>query len=231
MKEVNKSMIWICMFLLVISIVQAELIYQQNKEADLKINCYDTNNAICGASICNISVLYPNSTLLLDNVEMTKQSIFYNYTLKTDQTGIVGDYKANVYCYDGNYSGFNNFDFSITADGTKPTIVQSIIYFGLLIIITVFLILALYWATIVRHPALQTGLYLLGYLLLIYISFIGERIATSYLNSSLLSGFMNIWFKIMMIGLPFVVIYLLIITIVNVVTNKHLLELGKRGLS
>ena len=78
------------------------------------------------------SVLYPNSSVAISNVQMTKDGTFYNYTFS--DTNTIGTYIVNGF---GDLDGIDtvwNYDFEITSFGTKISN-SGIIYAVLLIII------------------------------------------------------------------------------------------------
>lgn len=65
---------------------------------------------------CNLSLYYPNLTTYLDNRNMTANLNYYNITLYP--TNIPqGNYKASMYCSDGNFNGSEIFWIKINSSG------------------------------------------------------------------------------------------------------------------
>lgn len=91
--------------------------FKQNSQADLKISCFDDAGVICSsATTCHITVIKPDSTVLVNNGTMTRSSTYYNYSLDASQTSTLGKYQAVVYC-SGETNAYNQFDYLITLDG------------------------------------------------------------------------------------------------------------------
>lgn len=90
-------------------------------------NCINLIQTCSNCSYNNISnVLYPNSTIAVENIEMTKQDTFYNYSFCfTSTTGV---YIVNGY---GDIDGVKTswvYDFSITPNGSDLNTGESILY-------------------------------------------------------------------------------------------------------
>lgn len=218
-------LIWI---LILIPLVSSALIYEARQEVDIKIPCIN-NGTACSNAQCNITVNYPNGSMLVNGANMSNLgSGIFNYTLTNNN--VIGDYSYVMTCNDNGELGYDVDEFSITNTGTEPNESQSIMYLGLLIVTSIFLILSIYGGFTVNNIFIKTGLFLLSYIFVMILSFVSWRIALDFLNSSMFIAIMNLWFKIMMIGFPFLVIYLVIMLTVEVVRNKELLALAKRGL-
>lgn len=109
--------------------VQAGLIgtFPQGSNVNLIQTCDDcTYNNIT-------SILYPNGTVILSNVQMTKDGTFYNYTLNGNYTNVLGNYIVNGVGDLGGEPTVWAYDFDITPQGWTST---STFYFIFLIIIT-----------------------------------------------------------------------------------------------
>ena len=126
----------LCILLLPIINAQIQTLgtYKQNDCVNLKQICSN-------CSYVNItSVLYPNSTQVLGQVEMTKLGTDYNYTFCN--TSILGQYIVNG---KGDLNGVDNvwsYDFVISYDGTIISVGESIIYvIGMVFAFAIFLLL------------------------------------------------------------------------------------------
>ena len=131
MKEKGKYKIVIFLLLglcliLAVSLISAQQNFKQNNIIDLKVQCI-INGSYCSTNAkCNITVLSPNNTLLLNNQKLTNQYSYYNYTssLFTD----VGNYKCSSTCCDIGFCGTEPCDFTITPSGFEISTGQAIIY-------------------------------------------------------------------------------------------------------
>lgn len=103
--------IFIC--LLMVSLVSANTVYQQNSEIDLKISCTNVN---CSQPI-NITIFYPNSSTSIDNELTTNNSGYVNYTFS--HTSTFGEY---IFITDNGYED----TFTITPSGSLFTPALSI---------------------------------------------------------------------------------------------------------
>lgn len=111
-------------FLLVVTLVPAQEViseqiqsFQFNTEFDLKRACFD-NGFFCGTSFtCNITLVSPDGTILVDNVIMGNQNSYRNVTvpqLDNDQLGYVHAIES---CSNGTLAGPDTFTVAITGDG------------------------------------------------------------------------------------------------------------------
>lgn len=81
----------------------------------------------------NISrVLYPNSSVALSNVAMTKEDTYYNYTFCN--TSIIGTYTVNGFGDLGGTKTSWNYNFEVTETGFILETSESILYIIILII-------------------------------------------------------------------------------------------------
>lgn len=115
-------------FLLLLSIVPSvfaqttgsntEFIGKQNTIIDLKVPCFDGNRTFCQPPVqCNITLIYPNSSVLINNQAMTNQYSFNNFSLSALQTSLAGLYQGTVLCSDGINNGFSDITLIINRDG------------------------------------------------------------------------------------------------------------------
>lgn len=72
-----------------------------------------------GFTVCNITtVVLPNSSLAIKSeVTMTKDGNQYNYTLKGENTTLMGQYIVNGYCTDGSNETVWAYDFEVSSSG------------------------------------------------------------------------------------------------------------------
>jgi hypothetical protein len=115
-----------------------DLIYEKNTTIDLKVPCFNNNTFCSPSAICNITIIYPNASVLINNQLMTNGGAFHNYTLTSTNT--IGEYQSYMVCNDGGELGYSTFTFMITPNGQGYNI-GTMMLFGLIGILT--LILAL----------------------------------------------------------------------------------------
>lgn len=96
---------------------------------------------------CNISsVKYPNSSILISNVEMTKRAADFNYTLNNTQSNTLGVHLVNGFCITSSQVEVFSYTFQITPDGSpKITQGESLILIGAIVTI---LIMAMFFLII-----------------------------------------------------------------------------------
>ncbi|MCK9370006.1 hypothetical protein M0R04_08895 [Candidatus Dojkabacteria bacterium] len=98
-----------------ISALDSPQIFKQYEPANLTVQCI-INGSYCSTSAtCNVTVLYPNGGILINNKRMTNQHSYHNYSLP--DTAVIGDYKCTAICCDIGYCGDNDCDFKITSTG------------------------------------------------------------------------------------------------------------------
>ena len=127
-----------------ISFVSAEVEqnFQYHDQFDLKRPCFN-NGTYCSASTsCNMTISYPDGSLLIDNLPMTLGSSFANITVLEGQANKLGFYKATQICCDSGFCGKDTFDSGITGDGNPYQVFPTqfvviifgfaLIFFGLL---------------------------------------------------------------------------------------------------
>ena len=130
----KKYLIWIFVLVLIIPFTLAQLNFEKNTEVDLKIPCENDGKPCSASGTCNITIKYPNSTFLINFVEMTNQGNGdFNITLNVNQTKIVGKYRYSVYCTDSGYSGAAHGTYMITPTGQEINTGQGITTIGLII--------------------------------------------------------------------------------------------------
>lgn len=115
-------------------------IYAQNQPIDLKVPCFNNGTYCSGTATCNLTVQFPNGSLLVDNQEMTNSGSYHNYTIPSASTGLIGKYYSSMICTDIGVNGYSTFDFQITGDGSEQTTGKSLLFGILLFISLVFCI-------------------------------------------------------------------------------------------
>lgn len=97
--------------------------YSQNSVADIKHPVRVNDGLPSSAANCNISIYYPNGTTFIPfgNMTISDDNNYFNYTLNTSQTTIIGTYLYDVTCVDGSFNATDTFSFLINLGGVEPT--------------------------------------------------------------------------------------------------------------
>lgn len=111
-----KKIIWLIMIVCLACSIYAEpdLFYKKGSMIDIKTACSSLGTS-CVNAACNISVAYPDSTIMVNNQQMTKTGLFYNYTLP--DSSILGEYQCVVACQDQVGNATTTFSFQVTNNG------------------------------------------------------------------------------------------------------------------
>lgn len=111
--------IFLILALPIISAQDEDPTFQFNREFDLKRVCSD-GGFFCGSDFeCNITLVYPNGNILINNQVMTNQISFRNITINQSLNNQLGFIKAMESCNNVSSAGLETFDVAITADGKK----------------------------------------------------------------------------------------------------------------
>lgn len=119
----KKLIFFLFIFFLVatISFISAEVeeTFPYHDKFDLKRPCFLNGTYCSDSTSCNITIEYPDNTLLIDNIGMTNNVSFVNVTILEGQANVLGFYEATHICCDRGFCGKDTFEIAITGDG-KP---------------------------------------------------------------------------------------------------------------
>lgn len=144
--KVNKmrKIIYIVVFLFIAVSVSA-MEYDNDKNISINVPCVDQGEACSSSAVCNLTVLYPDSSILLNNSQMDNEGSIHTYDLGI--TEITGTYSASVYCADEGTYGHTSFEFDVNDPKSSieinkcPSSLPSAIMLGLFILIIIATIL------------------------------------------------------------------------------------------
>ena len=215
--------------------------FKQSQLIDLKVQCI-INGTFCSSNgLCNLTISYPNASLLINNQKMTNQISFYNYTLPTLTS--FGVYSCSATCCDNNLCGTDNScTFNINGIGSDLSPAQSILYFIILGGLLIFLIFTIWGAIIFpwknqRNELdqvvsindlkyLKVILWILVYLEVLFISLILSNLSSGYLASEGSYSFFNIVYNLLLIGMlpmfPLIIAFTIIIWLNDKKTQKNI---------
>ena len=110
----------IVIFLFLLSILSTFAFADTFKEDSIinyNIPCIN-NNAPCTASAtCDITILYPNGTMFVNNQAMTNNHPSHLFNITLPSSDVLGTYNSYVYCNDSNVYGSERFEFKINKSG------------------------------------------------------------------------------------------------------------------
>ena len=235
--EIDKKTIIILMFLMFLPIVIAtpSFFIEQNKNFDLKISCFNSDNSFCLVTTnCSITVSTPNSTVIVNNQDMTFNTAYYNYTIKNNNLRNLGEYQVITQCT-GATDGFQTFSFEVTFDGLEPqptakAINNIPIIFGMIIAIIFFSILG-YFTKFEKTASMLFGLKFLSYAMAVVETVLLSFILYALTTDLVLTGILRVNFYIILIvgmGFGFAAIYLTVFRFVDFNTRKEEEEKNKK---
>lgn len=220
-------------------------IFRQDSVVDFKFSCTDdTTNLPCDSTYaCNITVLYPNSTLLINNNETTRGETKYNISLP--DTSVLGFYKYEPFCTNGTSSGTgDNLYYQITPTGFVLSTSQGIVYFLILVLslglfgISLWGAIILPWSHVVDDGRIigvnmlkygKLSLWFVSYIFLVWMAWLVFNISFGFLNFDVASNFFEVIFRILLaLTFPAFTIFFvaLIVNFLNDLKIKAALERG-----
>lgn len=182
----EKPLLWGLLFIILMNLtfISAQT-FKQNSEVDIQVSCLNVN---CSEQV-NISVFYPNTSIAINNQEMTNKSGFVNFTFS--DTSTLGTYK-----YITN-NGFEN-TFAITPSGNTPVSQgESIIILSSIFIILLLSSMFLYGGFKSEKVGAKAFLFSIGFIFFFTAILYNVLIVSEVLsNSNLISGFETFYFVI-----------------------------------
>lgn len=117
---VNKINLFVLMVLLlsipVNAVIESDYNFNINQDADIKIACFDTNNALCtNTTSCYITINYPDNSNLIEGAEMTFGTNYYSYLVNSSLLNQKGEYRTTINCI-GGYNGYTSFIFDVAGN-------------------------------------------------------------------------------------------------------------------
>lgn len=91
--------------------------FKVNQDFDLKRTC-DNNGFFCTSNVdCNITIIKPDGTIMIQDINMTFNPTFRNVTVLASDNNQLGFAKAIQGCANATNGGVDTFDIAITGDG------------------------------------------------------------------------------------------------------------------
>lgn len=101
----------------------SSLAFKQNEVADIRQAIRVEGGIPPADTLCNISVVYPNNSVMIDFLAMTRNTNGqdYNYTLDTSLTTVIGEYDYAITCLSPEVNKTFSSVFYINPGGIEPT--------------------------------------------------------------------------------------------------------------
>lgn len=148
--KINNTLVILFSIILVMGLASAQLIGKQNTAYDVKRTCIN-NGTYCSASAqCNLTIIYPDGTLLVSNALMTNKISYHNYTIANTSLTQLDTYEAIMMCTDGSLSGSETFDFLVTANG-KPAPSGGVIVLFTIIFLIILGSMVFFFFSVIGH--------------------------------------------------------------------------------
>jgi hypothetical protein len=135
--KIIKLFIGILMFLILINITKADDdSFKYNTDVDLKIPCYENERNCNSTVLCNLTIKYPNQSVLINNDKMSFNPSYFNYTIPKSKLMTFGEYNYNTVCISSINSGFTEGVFKVTKTGFFNEKNQSLLIIGIIATLT-----------------------------------------------------------------------------------------------
>lgn len=234
----NNRIIFLALALiLLMGSVNAET-FKQSVGLDLKVSCDELN---CSEAY-NVTIAFPNSSLLVDNQEMTFVNGYMLYSLNASQTSLIGTYPFYLVSETDYYSD----SYKITQSGISPDLSQSLIY-GIIFLFALAVFLALFIPGLAIDGSRKYNIqglmewngrvYLkifalaMSDLAFVFLTFIVWRMAYYFLPLDFVSQILRSIFIVNMVFAPIVMIVGFIIVVTLILFDKNARDLMARGIN
>lgn len=243
----KKALFIIVMLVLLFPLVKAEpsYIFEQGTNADIKASCTNETSGLCDSSTpCTLTIIKPDSTILIENRTMTHGTTYYNYTINSTQTEDLGEYTSIVVCYGSSTNGFGSFTYLITRTGKTLDTSDSVGYFLLSLMVLFLFLLSLYFAIKIpyKNPTDNSGqirkvtkykyfkilFIVITYNLMLWFLNLLVAFTTNYLDLAQYLGFVTFLFNVMLRMLWVFIVIVLIWCVYLLVKDSNLKKELKR---
>jgi len=233
------------LILLVIPLISSQLVFKQGDKIDLKLPC-SFNGTICDTSAkCNATVLYPNGSFAIENINMTnKGNGMPNATLPN--ANVTGTYTARYTCSQSGHADSETFSILVNPAGEELSTSNAILYLFFLVLLLLVFGLTIYGAFRLpwRNTLDESGKVLsvtdlkwvkmfcivMIYIESIFISTIVYELTNGYLLLEGISGLFYVINRVLFATLiPFGVIFAWIVILI-VFQDKKMKKLIQRGI-
>ena len=236
------------MFVFLISLVSASnFIFKKGDSIDLSLPAYDRyKTPLDSASNCEITIKYPNSSIMIASQSMTYENSDkqFHYDIDSKYTSILGEYPVETRCTNTVDYGSAIYSYEITPTGTSLGTGESILYIILTLAFLLLFFLFLYFAiaTPYKNETNEKGAVIkitklkyfkLLFIVLTYLFFILFLniligISTNFVSLTIFSGIIGFIFTILInLSYPFGII-ILVIAFFEIVRDANIQKQIKR---
>jgi len=186
----NNLVICLVIIFLLIPLING-LAFEKDTDIILRVPCINDGAPCSGSATCNITVVYPNGSIMVNNQLMTNNGAYHSYSLPDNSTTSWELFRAPVYCIDGSENGDNTITFYITENGKEPPEGITVIFFGIIFIIIIAGMLGLLLYTIFHFINVDLDAWDLIYNFSAYFSlFVVYILALEYLGNAFINSFL-----------------------------------------
>ena len=228
----NFALIFCFLFLVGISFVSASSFYFGDFLLTQKQDsCFNIPLSCDNCSYMNITVLFPNGTVAVENQEATNLSSKYYYNYTFCETSTLGNYWIILnYDEDGRYIYSDVDFFKITPNGVNLTEGKSFLYIGLLSLLFIMLIISIIGTVRFEHYIGKFTLYWISHILFLILTFSIWQISEGFLIGFIgLSGIFKILFYFSIIAVIPMMILSISWTVYIHAYNEHFQKLIEKG--
>ena len=219
------------------------LTFTQNQNIELKVPC-TLNGFPCSTSgQCNLTIQYPNSSYLVDNLDMTNgNNGDFNYSIIFDERG---KYQTKVNCQDDGQNDTSTFIITITPTGEEFSSARGILYIIILFVLLFVFSLTTYgfikipWkhsrgddgriVSVNDLKPLKILFFAFSYILLMFILGIARAVTFNYLDLYNVANFFQIFYWLMFSMAFPIGVCALVIGFVSYLNNLKLNKLLERN--
>jgi hypothetical protein len=127
----NKKILFIAYFFIILLflssfVIASDFYFKKNTFINIKINCFK-DGANCNSSVnCNLTSIYPNNSIFINNQHMSYNVAYYSYDIPS--TNVTGEYLNSMVCSNGLKSTYTLFSFDINNKGNneQPSFMNAI---------------------------------------------------------------------------------------------------------
>lgn len=201
-KEARNIFIFLLLGIFLISLVGASTLGTIKQE-----DCIDLYQSCSDCTYVNLTTIkYPNATIDMINVAMTKSNTDYNYTFCLTNT--TGEYFYTTKGDKGGVVSLEVISFEVTPTGFVPNIARGIIGIGLLLLLVLFFLFSLIGLFKIEDYKSKFALYWACHILIVGITFIAWNMAIENLmNENAIAGIFKVLFYLSIFAvLPMVIL-------------------------
>lgn len=236
----KKVLLLILIFIIsILSVTAYENTFQRNSQIDYKFPCVVNGTLCSGNTVCNVTVIDSNFTVLKNGVNATNKGTYFNVTLAPELTNTTGRYNVIISC--NSTTSFNTgIDFFIvTPSGVEAgeSNIWMIAFLPALLILflmIIFYIIGIKLSDSLIMPEQISGLKISRYIRLLFLwsSFLMIPLLIYFINKGLrnfvsgdisyITSVMDSLFLIAIIIVGFVFVIYILLSIIGYIVNSFM---------